>query len=353
MKNFALFLINVIILSSCRKKSEYPMGPNPPFENCKILPDVSPPRGFKLNSKKSVDFNGRLKEIQLIDGKVGYALGVNSAGGYAELFKTVDGGNSWVDLKLLLRENPRSMFFLNDKEGFISCFGVKGDLLKTVDGGVNWVKQTYPNLEGNMNHIQSDKHSDLYAILSGLNTNTVLIKSKDKGNSWEIINDSSELGFSLVTFSFKIFEDRIYVSGKNGVIIVTDLNGKEIEKIATNTSNIYDFEIIDKDNIVMSASGKIIKTTDGGKRWSAIYNRSARIVDFWNPNEGIMILNKSFCATDVYQANDVIAYTKDAGLTWDESAEATNVMSDYSDNQLLADKGYILLIGKNIFVLDR
>lgn len=353
MKNFTLCLINVLILFSCRKKNEGPILPDPPFEICAILPEVVPPAGFKLNRKKSVDFNGKLKEIQLLDSDIWYALGENNVGGYAEIFKTFDGGNSWIDLKLPLRENPGNMFFLNEKEGLISCFGMKGDLLKTVDGGLNWSKLTYPNLEGHMTHIQSDKSNNLYAILSGLNTNTFLIKSINKGVSWEIINDSPDLGFRLITFSFKIFEDRIYVSGKNGRIIVTDLNGKEIERIDTDVPNIWDFEIIDKNNIVMSVSGKIIKTTDGGKKWSEIYNRSARIIDFANTNEGIVILNKSYCATDVYQANDVIAYTKDGGLSWDESPEATNVMISYSDSHLLTNKGYVLLIGKNIFVLDR
>lgn len=348
MKKTILFLIGIIPIFSCQKDNEYQSS-----ENCKYKTEISAPEGIEINLISTIQFNGGLNTIQFIDENGGFILGHNNVGGYAEIFKTNNGGITWTDLKLKNRKIPRNMFFLTKEVGFISHFGSNGNLLKTTDGGLNWTEISYQDLNGIMYHIQKDNDNNLYAILSGLETQTVLIKSIDEAESWQIINDSSELNFSLVTFSFKIFEDEIYISGNNGKIIVTDLNGNQIRIIQTDISNIWDLEIIDRNNIVVVSSAKTIKSSDSGLNWMTIYDRSARMIDFTNSEKGLMLLNKSYCpTTDVYQANDVIAYTKDGGITWTESQEFTNLTSNYTDYHKRANGSYIIVLRNELFQIN-
>lgn len=345
MKKNIILLIGLFSVVSCREDESQLDQDN---ENCIVETEISAPDGFEINRISTIQFDGAITEIQFVDENVGYVLGNNSVGGYAEIFKTDDGGKTWTDLELEYREAPIGMFFLNEEVGFISYFGSNGNLLKTTDGGLNWVEIQNQNLNGELYHIQKDNNNNLYAILTGVETEVVLIKSVDEAESWEIINDSPELQFPLVTFSFKLFEDRIYISGKDGQIIVTDLNGSQINIIQTELSTIWDFEIIDHNNYVIS-SDKTIKTLDGGINWIEIYSRRARILNFVDTEIGLMILNKSYCPIDVYQANDVIAYTVNGGLDWSESEVSTNITQNYSDNQIMIDESYIILIENDLY----
>jgi len=350
MKKIILFLIGIISIFSCREDK---FQPNQSNKNCEVKTEITAPGGFEINQINTIQFNGGLNEIQFIDENIGYILGHNNVGGYAEIFRTDNGGITWTDLKLQNRVLPSSMFFLTKNVGFISYFGLNGNLLKTTDGGLNWIKISHQGLNGMIYHIQKDNNNNLYAILSGLKTKTVLIKSIDEAESWEVINDSPELDFSLVTFSFKLLENRIYIIGNNGKIIVTDLNGSRINMIQTNLSDIWDLEIIDHNNLVVVSSDKTIKSLDGGANWIEIYSKSARILDFIDSDKGLMILNKSYCPTDVYQANDVIAYTINGGLDWNESKVATNIQANYSDNQIRKNERYIILIGNDLYELKK
>ncbi len=92
----------------------------------------------------------------------GYILGSNNEGGYADIFKTIDGGKTWDIMELTLREVPRNMFFLNGNIGFVTFYGSNGNLLKTTDGGINWIESNpLANLKSNYSDnivLPSDKY---------------------------------------------------------------------------------------------------------------------------------------------------------------------------------------------------
>lgn len=351
MMNTTNLLLCFICLSllSCRK-DETPGGPV--AENCTVNLTLKAPTGFELTKRSTVNFNGGLSELQFVDDQLGFLLGRSTAGSYAALFKTVDGGSSWTDLGLTAKVNPINLFFMNDKIGFITYYEATAGLLKTTDGGQSWTPLTYPDLVGNLYHLQKDEQGNLYAIASNANTSTVLVKSTDQGATWKVIHNSPELGFSLITFSFKIVGSQIYASGKNGKILVTDLDGKLNSTLQTPVSGIWDLAVIDPQHLVVAGTGQTIKSVDGGTTWQTIYDRSGRLLDFVSTNEGLMILNKSYCDTDVYQANDVLGYTSNGGTTWQESAEATNTLIRFVDSQPISGS-LIFVIGNDVYALRR
>ena len=66
-----------------------------------------------------------------------------------------------------------------------------------------------------------------------------------------------------------------------------------------------------------------------------------------------MILNKSYCPSDVYQSNDVIGFTDDGGINWIESSLTTNLTSNYSDGIVLTSDKNLILIKNSIYELIR
>ena len=336
---------------SCQKDSG--IQPNQPDGTCIVNNVLAAPDGFEINLLSTVSLSGSLKEIQFVDENTAYLLGTNNLGGYAEAFHSTNGGIDWIDLKIQNRKNPINMFFPDKNIGFITHYGPNGNLLKTTDGGLNWTEYSYPNLNGVLYHIQKDQNNNLYAILFSTYSGVSLVKSADLAESWQVINDSPELSFSLITFSFRLYEDRLYIGGKNGTLIVTDLDGKQLKVLQHGIPRIWDLEVIDHDNLVLAGSSKTLKTSDGGANWLEIYNKSARVIGFSDPEKGIMILNKSYCPGDVYQSNAVFASTENGGVSWKESAQITNLNIRYSDSSIQTGERYIVIIGNGLYELLR
>lgn len=344
MKKILFLLIGICVLISC-KENEIPEID----ENCIFKTELTAPEGFEINLLSSIDFNGQLSKIQFLDKNNGYILGTNNVGGAAEVFRTNNGGESWTDLNLQNRINPHSMFFLTKDKGFISYYEKSGNLLITEDGGINWEVKEYENIIGSLHHIQSDGQGNLYACTFDLNSPSVLVKSIDEGQSWNIINNSSEIQLVYSTFSFKIFEDQIYISGKDGKLIVTDFDGSILEIIHTGLTSFFDIEIVDNNNIIINNGSSTIKTKDGGLNWATMYDKRASIINFLNAESGLMLLNKSFCPVDYPIRHDVIAFTKDGGVTWVESQEYTNLILDYSDSKKIEDGVYIMILKNELY----
>ena len=167
--------------------------------------------------------------------------------------------------------------------------------------------------------------------------------------SWDTLFSSPDLAFQLVTFSFELYQDKIFVSATNGDLVVIDKNGNFIKTIKTNVSSIWDLKIIDDNNIIVVASAKVIKSSNGGVSWETVYDASARLIDFKSATKGLMLLNKSYCPSDVYQANDLIASTDNGGLSWAETPETTtNLLLNYVGTQKMGAGRYLVLVGDKL-----
>ncbi|MEO1263427.1 MAG: hypothetical protein AAFZ15_31745 [Bacteroidota bacterium] len=346
MKNSALLLlIALVMLVSCQKDEREEVTIVPPinFEDCDYKTDVSAPEGFTVNSIAKIDFDGTIRSFQFVNDQVGYALGSRNFGGFVAVFKTTDGGNTWTDLDVDIDQYPRNMVFKDENFGIISVHDVTGCpppnclnkcvILKTENGGQDWEEVELEGLNGILYHPQYDKEGNLYANLN-LNDEYVIMKSTDDGASWSIFYNYQEFRFSSTTYSFKIFEDKLYVSGRDNKIYVINTNQELVKTIDIIGSPVWDVEIIDENNMVATVSGVAMQSTDGGTSWTTTYNQSARIIGFDSVDKGLMLLTKDYCPSDVFMANDVIAATNDGGTSWNEAPETTtNLGINFANSQ--------------------
>ncbi|MBK7811777.1 MAG: hypothetical protein IPI50_11150 [Saprospiraceae bacterium] len=359
MYKVSLLVLVIAVLTSCQKNI---IDDNPRVnfgEICDLKLDILSPEGFVINAISEINFNGNVREFQFVTEQIGFALCRKNVGGYVEVFKTTDGGQTWKNLNVGINQHPYSMVFKDENFGIITVLDVTGCpppnclhkcvILKTEDGGLNWKEIEFKELKGLLYNPKYDNVGNLYANLY-LDTISLMMKSIDNGAHWDTLFAPNELGFSLKS-SFEIFQNKIFVLGKVGKIHVIETNGKFIKTIETNNSTIWDLKIMDEDNIIV-VSDKVLKSTNGGETWETIYGNSARLIDFDSDGKGLMILEKSFCPNDVYQVNDLIASTKNNGLNWLEAEKTTtNLRINFSNSQKMGEGIWFLMIENKLLEL--
>ena len=297
-----------------------------------------------LTSIVSNGNNQRFDDVFFLNNDLGWALN----GSNATVYKTSDGGDTWVnqlsELTPKLPENYyfRNIEFLNENIGFVGT--LNGVFLKTVDGGANWTKVT--NFSTNPPAICG---------LDAVGTSTIygcgayfspayIIKSIDSGETWQQI-DMSIYANALVEI---LFQDEYvgFVAGKNdkgGLILKTTDGGITWEEVFNTTISgeyVWKLELLPTNsNIVFGAvesvaplKGKLVKSIDNGVSWISkeLPYTSIQAVGFVTENHGWM-----GGYTEAVTSMPFLE-TIDGGSTWNEIGVGSNLNRIFIINDQLA-----------------
>ncbi|MEM7372422.1 MAG: hypothetical protein AAF587_27630 [Bacteroidota bacterium] len=355
MKTYFLPLLLLLSLSSCQLIDIAPEPENP--INCSFITEITPPSGVRI-SKRGVldpDFKiGLFDQLQVINEQLAYALGSTNIGGYVGLMKSTDSGMNWDRLEIEFDFHPRSMAFRDAQFGLIigSQQNVyQNNTLRTTDGGKSWERLTHENLPGLLYHLQFDKDGNIYAYLTDHQAYK-LVKSTDNGESWHTLFDSPDLEFKQVTFGYRLVDEHLYISGKEGKLLKINTNGDLLEVLETGVAFFQDVYVIDEDNLIVTGSHQAMKSSDGGKSWTIIHDRSSKVVGYTSSQNGLLILNLSHCPTDVGPANDLFASTNDGGISWDMEEVSTNLLILSSNSQPYSDRTFWMIIDHQLLEIS-
>lgn len=84
--------------------------------------------------------NEPLRGVFFLDNQTGWAVGGEAQGTAGLIFKTTNGGATWVRQAAPSPSSLDSVYFINSSTGW--AVGCRGSMLKTTDGGATWVRQT-------------------------------------------------------------------------------------------------------------------------------------------------------------------------------------------------------------------
>ncbi|MGQ9811293.1 MAG: YCF48-related protein [bacterium] len=193
--------------------------------------------------------------VSFVDSLHGWVVGSDQ-----RIFKTEDGGSSWV------RQNPNSpnttwwgVCFIDSLNGWI-C-GTGGKIYRTSDGGATWVKQTSPTTATLREICFLDNQNGWIVGYGG-----VILRTTNGGTNWSLV--SSGVSTDLYGLHF-VSLDRGWACGSNGKILFWD--GSNWTQQSSGTSEYLLDVYFAGDNIgwIVGGGATILKTTDGGENWIA------------------------------------------------------------------------------------
>lgn len=295
----------------------------------------------KLNTEA---YAGKQDDIAFVNEQIGWYVN-----GYGRIFKTTDGGNTWT--KQLEKQGSffRCVAFIDSLRGFVGTVGTDYfpnvtdtiPLYQTTDGGKTWQPVAYkgPYIKGLcaidivretfVNHGKPEDRYHIYAV-GRVGSPAGMIVSHDGGKTWT----SSDLSqYGKMFFDITMFDKNVGiacsasdadVSKANALILRTEDGGKTWTKVYQSARP---YELTWKASFPTPQIGyvtiqsynpdpnvkqqRIAKTTDGGKTWVELplcEDAQAREfgVGFLNEKQGFV-----GTMTSGYQ-------TKDGGLTWEK-----------------------------------
>lgn len=215
-----------------------------------------------------------------------YAWATGSAGC---ILKTVDAGNTWVNLNSGSTEYLHAVWFADVNTGWIA--GSNGAILKTINGGNTWTPQNSGTTKSMEDLHFIDKNTG-WAMGNEWQTRTsVITKTINGGTTWTVVSTFS----TDLRDIFFINSNNGWACGRDGSIFRT-VNGG-LTWTLQSTYNTYWLTSIHFYNSqvgwALGDAGLLAKTTDGGITWNnqlnALGNTSVYDIYFFDGNIGYAI----------------------------------------------------------------
>lgn len=306
---------------------------------------------------------------------VGYLLnaGGDMHGTPARLYKTEDGGRNWSLVSDALPGTPRSMYFRSPTEGYIwsrrnvvceKTDPCKNSLLKTLDGGISWAPMEEPGLISTPSILDATIDGAMFGIARRPSADhkrwmAVLVKSDDGAETWSDVYQFPEIGRLAAASGF---DGVLYLGFQKGTIYAIDPSSRKVEEISVGVVGptdlmgivgLKDFGIASNEIMVAEVADsdgrRLVRTTDRGASWTTIKEGFFKLVAVPSAEEIVIIFNKGSSApTDTATSSDVVAYSDDGGISWEESALVGGLIMNTGRRQSVDGSVHKLLLSDRI-----
>lgn len=159
----------------------------------------------------------------------------------------------------LIRSNVRAVAFTNPRRG--CAVGDDGLILCTHDSGAHWSKPASA-LPGNYHGVVWTSRDVAYAVAEG----GLIMRTLDGGATWNMRPSPTESDLTAIAAQ----REDVWVVGVDGFVMRSDDRGNSWTPAKKPTSEtLVAVEITPEGAaVVLTATGSVWKTTDGGARWS-------------------------------------------------------------------------------------
>jgi len=227
---------------------------------------------------RSGSFDETIRDIHFIDDSLGYSLSSNA------VRKTLDAGISWEEVNGLSQSSMLQDLEVLDPDIFW-VLGSSSDLFRTIDGGnsfdttlVGWINTG----NSSYSHTMITSWNDTSAMIVGGSCVDILLNGilTCSGHSF-VANRGEDLdGFPSNIISFndglkaseRIGEEHGWVVGDSGLIAMTDSAGHKWKIQESGTfSDLFAMSFVDSlTGWVLGKNNLILHTTDGGDNWGTL-----------------------------------------------------------------------------------
>ncbi len=248
-------------------------------------------------------YKGKQDDISFISPDIGWY-----GNGAGKLYHTLDGGTNWKKIWDQPGTFIRALGFIDEKIGFLGNVGTdyypgvtdKQPLYKTNDGGNSWVAVTAPGIEKIAGICGIDILTQKRIFQGEIQTSHIihaagrvggpaaLLRSADSGTTWEVQDLSATIGMIL---------DIKFHDAKTGFIC------------ASSNSDLTQGEAI------------MLRTLDGGKNWAEVYRSGRKFEDCWKmswPSRRVGYATVQSYDENPKNTKRVIIKTTNGGKSWAE-----------------------------------
>ena len=224
-----------------------------------------------------------------------------SARGRGGIFKTTDGGNTWIQVLNQPATHFRCIAFASPSRGWAGNLGPgsydtlvtdTNVMYETFDGGQTWTNRPGFAQQGmrGLCSIQVLDSQHIYGV-GRVRGPAYFIKSVDGGTNWSLTN--------------------LTAAGVMGAMMDVYFHNSQVGFVVGMSTNPY------SGNCTPSYHGRIAKTTDGGQTWVPVATTTIPCCYFWKmswptPQIGYASLQKNPTSSDAI----VFYKTTDGGNTW-------------------------------------
>jgi photosystem II stability/assembly factor-like uncharacterized protein len=240
------------------------------------------------------------------------------AGDGGLVFRTDDGGKTWMRQPSGVEESINDIYFRDKDEGYLL---VGNEILTTDDGGATW-RTAHTFAPAEFDGASPDLYSVRFAskkrgwIVGSLSrgsdvvVDSLMLYTDDGGASWQ--RRSAPARVELLHLDF-VGEKRGWIVGDRGTILHTEDAGATWTKQDSNTTaTLYHVDFVDDENgWAVGERSTILRTNDGGRSWTLVQSAVA--------GTGATLLSVAFVNKDdgwIVGRRGLILRSSDGGRTW-------------------------------------
>ncbi len=193
-------------------------------------------------------------------------VATTSASGEGKVFRTIDGGHSWMEVQSV--DQPlRGLQFAGGGVGY--AVGSGTTILRSIDSGASWSsKKTHTGVPSNLN-LTSIGCADANLCLATESDGGLLVRTTDGGDNANTVTPSTQQLFAVAFSS----ATRAVAVGDRGATVVSDTGGSTWDPVGGKVSGSGYHGVRAQSPLVAQAGeegGTIARTTDGGVSWFTV-----------------------------------------------------------------------------------
>jgi photosystem II stability/assembly factor-like uncharacterized protein len=267
--------------------------------------------------KGSVIDAGNLNDIQFTDRSNGWVVGKDGA-----MYHTADGGGQWMKVAASgfpVDEDFFKIAFFGETLGYVLGYG---GVYKTEDGGSSWVNNWLPVIPYRGAWGMSFVDDRTGYLLGSRYTEpdpSILYRTVNGGASWTaVVGSKASVLRTVLTICF--------VDGTTGWagggVIMKTTDGGETWTTQVPIATVREFHFLSSSYGFAVGGKSILRTRDGGATWENVTPNDDRIKDlrsvcFLDANTGwVAGRGADEQSGDVYLKHSILLRTNDGGATW-------------------------------------
>lgn len=282
----------------------------------------------------------KLWRVKFVDANNGYACGDSGT-----VVKTTNGGTTWSSVNISTMYPVRDIYFVSATEGWAAVGDVdssanSGEIWHTTNGGTTWTAQTPSTTEARLGISMVDANTG-WAV--GSKNGPINIDATTNGGTlWNNQTDNNIFGWlykcdAVSTATAYAIGVTFFPSATGFIIKTTDGGANWAQNTTGTISNPNDIDMIDSAmGFVTGDGGMILATINGGTNWNP---RTSGTSD--------TLMGVSFSAASngwICGFSGTIIHTTDSGMTW---AAETSGTSDNLNGVFALDTTTAWAVGDN------